>query len=101
MPDRGGRRWESAPAQCARFSADRAVSRPGVAEALLLIVTNPVDIVTHVAARFAAEYDVAASRIHGSGTTLDMARFAALPGCHFDVDPQILRDAVASLQLDV
>jgi L-lactate dehydrogenase len=57
-------------------------------EALLLIVSNPVDIMTHVAAQFAAEYGVAASRVLGSGTTLDTARFRALLGRHFDVDPQ-------------
>ena len=56
--------------------------------AVLLIVTNPVDIMTHVAARFAAEYGVAAPRVLGSGTTLDTARFRALLGRHFDVDPQ-------------
>jgi L-lactate dehydrogenase len=56
-------------------------------DALLLIVTNPVDIMTHVAAQVAAEYGVAASRVLGSGTTLDSARFRALLGRHFDVDP--------------
>jgi L-lactate dehydrogenase len=63
-------------------------------EALLLIVTNPVDIMTHVAARFAAEYGVAASRVVGSGTTLDTARFRALLGRHFDVDPQYVHGYV-------
>jgi L-lactate dehydrogenase len=57
-------------------------------QALLLIVTNPVDIMTHVAARFAADYGVAASRVLGSGTTLDTARFRTLLGRHFDVDSQ-------------
>ena len=57
-------------------------------DALLLIVTNPVDIMTHVAARFAAEYGVVTTRVLGSGTTLDSARFRALLGRHFDVDPQ-------------
>lgn len=56
--------------------------------ALLLIVTNPVDIMTHVAAQFAAAAGVPASRVIGSGTTLDTARFRALLGRHFDVDPQ-------------
>ncbi|HVO47211.1 MAG TPA: L-lactate dehydrogenase [Steroidobacteraceae bacterium] len=57
-------------------------------EAVLLIVTNPVDIMTHLAARFAAEFGVPATRVIGSGTTLDTARFRALVGRHFDVDPQ-------------
>jgi L-lactate dehydrogenase len=63
-------------------------------EALLLIVTNPVDIMTHVAAQFAAEHGVAASRVLGSGTTLDTARFRALLGRHFDVDPQYVHGYV-------
>jgi L-lactate dehydrogenase len=57
-------------------------------EAVLLVVTNPVDIMTHLAARFAAEFGVPQTRVFGSGTTLDTARFRALLGRHFDVDPQ-------------
>jgi L-lactate dehydrogenase len=57
-------------------------------EAVLLIVTNPVDIMTHLAAHFAAELGVPHTRVFGSGTTLDTARFRALLGRHFDVDPQ-------------
>jgi L-lactate dehydrogenase len=56
--------------------------------AVLLVVTNPVDIMTHLAAQFAAAFGVPASRVIGSGTTLDTARFRALLGRHFDVDPQ-------------
>jgi L-lactate dehydrogenase len=56
-------------------------------DAVLLIVTNPVDIMTHLAAHFAAEFGVPATRVIGSGTTLDTARFRALLGRHFDVDP--------------
>jgi len=57
-------------------------------EAVLLVVTNPVDIMTHLAAHFAAAFGVPHTRIVGSGTTLDTARFRALLGRHFDVDPQ-------------
>jgi L-lactate dehydrogenase len=57
-------------------------------DAVLLVVTNPVDIMTHLAARFAAEFGVPPTRVLGSGTTLDTARFRALLGRHFDVDPQ-------------
>ena len=57
-------------------------------EAVLLVVTNPVDIMTHLAAHFAAEFNVPHTRVIGSGTTLDTARFRALLGRHFDVDPQ-------------
>jgi len=57
-------------------------------DAVLLVVTNPVDIMTHLAARFAAEFRVPHTRVIGSGTTLDTARFRALLGRHFGVDPQ-------------
>jgi L-lactate dehydrogenase len=60
----------------------------GAPEALLLVVTNPVDIMTQLAADFAAEFGVPHTRVIGSGTTLDTARFRALVGRHFDVDPQ-------------
>ena len=43
--------------------------------ALLLIVTNPVDVMTHLAALFAADFGVPHTRVFGSGTTLDTARF--------------------------
>jgi L-lactate dehydrogenase len=56
-------------------------------DAVLLVVTNPVDIMTHIAAHFAAEFGVARSRVIGSGTTLDTARFRTLLGRHFGVDP--------------
>lgn len=54
--------------------------------AVLLVVTNPVDIMTHLAAKFAARFGVPATRVFGSGTTLDTARLRALVGRHFDVD---------------
>jgi L-lactate dehydrogenase len=56
-------------------------------DALLLVVSNPVDIMTHLAAHFAAEFGVPHTRVFGSGTTLDTARFRALLGRHFGVDP--------------
>lgn len=56
-------------------------------KAVLLVVTNPVDIMTHLAACFAAEFGVPHMRVIGSGTTLDTARFRALLGRHFGVDP--------------
>ena len=54
--------------------------------AVLLVVTNPVDIMTHLAARFAADFGVPHTRVIGSGTTLDTARFRTLLGRHFGVD---------------
>jgi len=62
--------------------------------AVLLVVTNPVDIMTHLAADFAAEFGVPRSRVLGSGTTLDTARFRALLGLHFGVDPHYVHGYV-------
>ncbi len=56
-------------------------------DAVLLIATNPVDIMTHLAARYAAERGIPARRIMGSGTTLDTARFRSLLGRRLGVDP--------------
>jgi L-lactate dehydrogenase len=56
-------------------------------DAILLVVTNPVDIMTHLAAKFAGEFGVPHTRVIGSGTTLDTARFRALLARHFGVDP--------------
>jgi L-lactate dehydrogenase len=56
--------------------------------AVLLVVTNPVDVMTHMAAHFAAEFGVPHTRVFGSGTTLDTARLRSLLGRHFEVDPQ-------------
>src|SRR5512145_1180516 len=55
-------------------------------DAVLVIATNPVDVMTHLAACFASDYNVPSSRIVGSGTTLDTARFRALLGRHLGVD---------------
>jgi len=55
-------------------------------EAILLIATNPVDIMTHLAASCAADFGLASSRVIGTGTTLDTARFRSLIGQHLGVD---------------
>jgi L-lactate dehydrogenase len=56
-------------------------------EAVLVVATNPVDVMTHLAARFASKCGVGAGRILGSGTTLDTARFRSLLGGHCGIDP--------------
>jgi L-lactate dehydrogenase len=56
--------------------------------AVLLMVSNPVDVMTHVAARCAEPFGVPSTRVIGSGTALDTARFRALLGRHLGVDPQ-------------
>jgi L-lactate dehydrogenase len=58
-----------------------------VPEAVLVVATNPVDVMTHLAARYAAESGLPSRRVIGSGTTLDTARFRTLLGAHFGVDP--------------
>ena len=57
-------------------------------QAILLVATNPVDVMTHLAARYALPFDVPSSRIIGSGTTLDTARFRALLGQKLGIDAQ-------------
>jgi L-lactate dehydrogenase len=56
-------------------------------EAILAVATNPVDVMTHLAARYAADCGVPPRRVIGSGTTLDTVRFRTLLGSHFGVDP--------------
>lgn len=55
-------------------------------EAILLIATNPVDVLTHLSAKIADQFGVASTRVMGSGTTLDTARLRALLGQHLGVD---------------
>ncbi len=57
-------------------------------EAVLVVATNPVDVMTHLTAHYAAQHGVPAGRVLGSGTTLDTARFRALMGVHLGVDAQ-------------
>ena len=56
-------------------------------DAVLVVATNPVDVMTHLAARIAADGGVPAGRVLGSGTTLDTARFRSLVGEQCGVDP--------------
>jgi L-lactate dehydrogenase len=57
-------------------------------QAVLVVAANPVDIMTHLAARYAAGQGVPRTRVLGSGTTLDTARFRVLLGRHLGVDAQ-------------
>jgi L-lactate dehydrogenase len=54
-------------------------------DAILLVATNPVDVMTMVATRLSG---LPSSRIIGSGTILDTARFRALLGQHLGVSPK-------------
>jgi L-lactate dehydrogenase len=55
-------------------------------EAVIVVATNPVDVMTHVTAGIAASFDIPSSRVVGSGTTLDTARFRTLLGQYVGVD---------------
>src|SRR5918999_877216 len=54
-------------------------------DGILLVTTNPVDVLTFDAWRTSA---LDRSRVLGSGTTLDTGRFRALLGTHLGVDPR-------------
>ena len=56
-------------------------------DTILLVASNPVDIMTHLAACYAEECGVPRERVIGSGTTLDTARFRALLGEELGIDP--------------
>ena len=55
-------------------------------EAVVVVATNPVDVMTHVTAQIAAGYGIPSSRVVGSGTTLDTARFRSLLSQFLGVD---------------
>lgn len=53
-------------------------------DAILLVATNPLDVMTQVATRLSG---LPPGRVLGSGTTLDTARFRALLGARFSIAP--------------
>lgn len=53
--------------------------------AILLVVTNPVDILTHVTLKISG---FPKNRVIGSGTVLDTSRLKYLVGRHLSVDPR-------------
>lgn len=54
-------------------------------EAILVVASNPVDILTQIAAQIVG---VDRKRVLGSGTTLDTARLRYMLGMHYGVDPR-------------
>mgnify|MGYP006280273989 FL=1 len=56
-------------------------------ESLVVVATNPVDIMTHIAAKRAEKNGISSSRVFGTGTMLDTARFRTLLGDYLGVDP--------------
>ncbi|MEJ2718359.1 MAG: L-lactate dehydrogenase, partial [Deltaproteobacteria bacterium] len=56
--------------------------------AILVVATNPVDVMTHIDASFASRRGLPEAKVIGTGTTLDTARFRALLGECLGVDPR-------------
>jgi L-lactate dehydrogenase len=54
-------------------------------EAILVVATNPVDVMTQIATRISG---LPPTRVIGSGTILDSARFRSLLGAHLGIAPQ-------------
>lgn len=55
-------------------------------DAVFVVATNPVDVLTYQAAAVAAEHGISKERVVGSGTTLDTARFRSILGNILKVD---------------
>ena len=53
--------------------------------AIIVVATNPVDILTHISAGIAG---LDRRRVFGSGTVLDTARLRYMLGVHYGVDPR-------------
>ncbi|MBK1636304.1 L-lactate dehydrogenase [Rhodovulum adriaticum] len=58
--------------------------RAAAPQAILLVATNPVDVMTHVTTRLSG---LAPGRVIGSGTILDTARFRSLLAGHLGLAP--------------
>jgi L-lactate dehydrogenase len=54
-------------------------------DAILVVATNPVDILTYISAQIVG---LDSGRVIGSGTILDTARFRYLLGAHYAIDPR-------------
>lgn len=55
-------------------------------EAVLLVASNPVDIMTHLVADIAQEHGLPKGKVLGTGTTLDTARFRSLLSQKLNID---------------
>jgi L-lactate dehydrogenase len=72
--ERNRRIFESVTQQIVKYAGD----------AILLVASNPVDIMTYYVAKHGG---IPSSRVIGSGTILDTARFRALLGEHLGISP--------------
>jgi L-lactate dehydrogenase len=66
------------------FRAVIAAVTQAAPDAILLVATNPVDVMTHVATQLSG---LPSGRVIGSGTILDTARFRSLLGRHLGIAP--------------
>ena len=81
----GETRLELLERNAAVFRAVLAEVLPVVPDAILLIASNPVDIMTQITTRLSG---IDPRRVIGSGTILDTARFRSLVGRHLGISPQ-------------
>jgi L-lactate dehydrogenase len=58
-----------------------------VAAPILLVATNPLDVMTQIVTVLAGRHGVAPERVIGSGTILDSARFRTLLAAHLGINP--------------
>jgi len=56
-------------------------------DAVLLMTTNPVDVLTHLAIGIGRQIGIAPNQVIGSGTTLDSCRLRCELAAHFEVSP--------------
>ena len=57
-------------------------------QAVIVVATNPVDVMTHVAVHFAEKFGARPGQVFGTGTTLDTARFRTLIATRIGIDSQ-------------
>jgi L-lactate dehydrogenase len=58
-----------------------------VPDTILLVASNPVDIITQIVTVLAGRHGVPPQRVIGSGTILDSARFCTLLAAHLGISP--------------
>jgi L-lactate dehydrogenase len=61
-----------------------------VADPVLLVATNPLDVMTQIVTVLAGRHGVAPQRVIGSGTILDSARFRTLLAAHLGINPAFI-----------
>lgn len=81
----GETRLELLARNAAVFAEVVAKVRQAAPDAILLIATNPVDVMTQAATRLSG---LPPGRVIGSGTILDTARFRSLLARHLSIAPQ-------------